>query len=329
MRGQATTEAALGILAISTVIVFGIHFSEISILSLKVQEANASAISDATGKKMHDLTGATPDMGPRTTAISAAGPDAAVKYADFDGRASKNGAAPTLVFTQASPVNVTCQEDLALLPAMGALGPLGAVFPPTTHGGMACWAEADVGLVPRFSRNFLQNRPYRVQHVQRDTYHLCSMGRANGNACGAQTLIALGDWGLTDGAEAANCDVTPPGTPCSNTGYYLMAESAFNANGATGKGAGRALSQWLYGNAFGGPAAQVLESAFFMAAVGENGTPPFQTGPAEHNGWGPYTVTPGGPYDSAMLQSYPQAAQQREPCAFGLPCDPAQWPSYQ
>lgn len=330
VRGQATTEAALGILAISTVIVFGIHFAEISILSLKVHEAVASAVWDTTSKKMHDLSGGTANMGPRQSAVGAAGPDTTTRYRDFDGRSSRAGNAPSLVFTQAFPIGVTCREDLGSLPAVQVPAQLAGVFGTGAQGGMACQADADVSLAPNFTRRFLQNRPFRQQHVQVNNYHVCSMGRANGNSCGAELLVALGDWGLTDGSEANNCDVTPPGAPCANAGYYGMAQTAYLANGGSLQ-SGLNLSQWLYEGAFGGPAAQVLENAFFMAALGEDAALPFQKDNpfGEHNGWGPYTVTPGGPYDNNVLQNYPQAYQQREACAFGLPCDPAQWPSYQ
>ncbi|HVE85164.1 MAG TPA: hypothetical protein VND93_20070 [Myxococcales bacterium] len=329
VRGQATTEAALGILVISTVIVFGIHFSEISILSLKVQEANTSALWDTTAKKMSNLTAAVADFSPRTAAIGAAGADASGKYADFDGRASKAGASPTLVFTQASPITVTCREDNSGILPVTLPGPIAGVYGGGL-GGIACVAEADVSLVPNFTRNFLQNQPFRVQETQLGTYHLCSMSRANGNNCTAQTLMLLGDWGLTDGAEANNCDLTGPNTPCANSGFYLMAESIY-AGMRSPNPPGDVLSRWLYGPSYGGPPAQTDENAFFMAAVGEdwsNPTPYQLDDPTAHFGFGPYTVTPGGPYDSPQLQSYPQAAQQREPCAFGLPCDPAQWPIY-
>ena len=119
--------------------------------------------------------------------------------------------------------------------------------------------------------------------------------------------------------------------PCNNQGYYLMAQEAFNANGNSRGSTGLQLSQWLYEGAFGGPAQQVREVAFFMAAVGENVTDPFEE-PApvtEHAGFGPYTVTPGGRYATASLQLYQAAWNARAPCAFGLPCDPTTWLVYQ
>lgn len=335
-RGQATTEAALGILVISTVIVFGIHFSEVAMLSLKVQEANASALWDATGKQMHVLTSATPNFGPRGTAIGEAGPEATVRYADFDGRASRPGStAPTLVFTEATPIQVTCNQDLTVAPMnLGASQELGAMFSEGV-GGMVCWAESDFSLVPGFTRRFMQREPFRAQHVTVTSYHVCSMARANGNNCPARTAIALGDWGLTIGTEAENCDLVAPGpsATCNNTGYYAMTKRVFDAMHSgpgvgNGQPAGEQMSQYLWNTPRGGPQINLDENAFFMAAIGENGNPPYQEGLAEHAGAGPYTVTPGGPYDDTALQPYPQAAQQRDNCAFGLPCAPTAWPMY-
>jgi hypothetical protein len=337
-RGQATTEAALGILVISTIIVFGIHFSEVAMLSLKVQEANASALWDATGKRMHVLTTQAPDFGPRSTAVSEAGPEASARYADFDGRASRGGAqAPTLVFTQATSIQVTCNPDLNVAPmTLGGAQEIAAMFAQGT-GGMVCWAESDFSLVPGFTRRFLQNQPFRVQNATVATYHICSAARANGTNCPASVGIALGDWGLSTGVEADNCELAAPGpgATCANTGYYAMTKRAFDAmhgGGGGGPPAGERLSQFLWNVPRGGPQIDLDENAFFMAAIGEDGNQPgpYKLGQAEHVGSGPYIVTPGGDrYDTASLQSYTQAAQQRDACAFGLPCDPAAWPMYQ
>jgi hypothetical protein len=340
-RGQATTEAALGILVISTVIVFGIHFSEVAMLSLKVQEASASALWDTTGKRMSILTTATPDFGPRRTAIQEAGPEATTRYADFDGRASRPGnTAPTLVFTQATPIQVTCNEDATVAPMdLSGSTDIAGMFGQGV-GGMVCWAESDFGLVPGFTRRFMQGDPFRVQHVSVTSYHVCSMARANGNNCPARAGIALGDWGLTTDTEAENCDLVAPGpsASCANTGYYGMTKRVFNATHTSpgvgnGQPAGDQLSQFLWNTPRGGPQIDVDENAFFMAAIGENGSngsQGYMQGFVDHAGAGPYIVTPGGDrYQDAALYPYTLAAQQRERCAFGLPCDPTQWPMYQ
>jgi len=320
VRGQATTEAALGMLAIVTVIVFGIHFSEVSMLSLKVQEASASAIWDATARKMHTLVTDTPDFTPRANAIGAAGPAASARYRDFDGRASKDVAAsPALVFTRATAIAVTCGADNSLPPMN--LGPLNRMFG-GGQGGMSCYAESDFTLVPGFAQTI----------VQINRYHICSAARANGNRCGARTVVALGDWGLAENVESNNCPpVAPgPGSRCQNPGYYEMTKSLYEASMGTAYEEGGRLSQWLFGDPFGGPTLNVNEAAFFMAAVGEDWTPdPYQTSElsADHPGLTTYTVTPGGPYQS--VPQYRAAAGRRSICAFGLPCDPRSWPAYQ
>ena len=61
-RGQATVELALGLLIFVTVLIFGIHFAEMGFLSLKVTEASASAIWDATAYQTHSKL---PNSNPR------------------------------------------------------------------------------------------------------------------------------------------------------------------------------------------------------------------------------------------------------------------------
>jgi hypothetical protein len=340
-RGQATTEAALGILVIATVIGFGIHFSEVAMLSLKVQEAGTAALWDATAKQMHVLTTGTPNFGPRGTAVQEAETGANTRYADFDGRASHPGnVSPTLVFTNATNIQVHCSEDRSVAPMdLSAAPEIGAMFV-EGEGGMTCYAESDFSLVG-FTRRFLQDQPFREQNASVTAYHICSMGRANnGGRCQAVAAIALGDWGLVNGIESANCELVAPGATaatCQNAGYYDMTKRTFDAmHGAASSGApaGDQLSRFLWNTPHGGPDIDLDEGAFFMAAVGEDGsTPgPYQEGLVEHQGAGPYTVTPGGPYDNAALQSYPQAAKQRDTCAFGLTCnmqDQNAWPQYQ
>lgn len=335
-RGQATTEAALGILVISTVIAFGIHFSEVAMLSLKVQEATASALWDTTGKQMSVLATDTPDFGPRTTAIQEAGPEASTRYLDFDGRTTQSrSVAPTLVFTEATPIQVTCNRDASVAPMDLSGGAEIANIFAQGVGGMVCSAQSDFSLAPGFTRRFLQNQPFRVQNATVTSYRICSPGRANGGNCQARVGIALGDWGLTTNAESNNCGIVTPGpsTTCANPGYYAMTKRAFdNMHGGSPQPPGDQLSQFVWKNMRrGGPQIDLDENAFFMASIGEDGTPDaYKTDLTEHQGAGPYIVTPGGnKYDDTALLPYFQAAQQRDLCAFGLPCSAGAWPQYQ
>jgi hypothetical protein len=52
-RGQGTVELAIGLLVFVTVLIFGIHFAELSFLSLKTTEAASYAIWDSTGRRVH------------------------------------------------------------------------------------------------------------------------------------------------------------------------------------------------------------------------------------------------------------------------------------
>ena len=63
-RGQAALEMALGSLVFITLLLFGIHFGEVGVLTLRVQQAATSALWDTTGMRMHNY--ATPlDSDPR------------------------------------------------------------------------------------------------------------------------------------------------------------------------------------------------------------------------------------------------------------------------
>jgi hypothetical protein len=326
-------EAALGLLLITSVLLFGIHFSEVAILSLKVQEAAAAAIWDTTALKMSDLTGVNPDFSPRDgTAIPQAQIDTGARYVDFDGRQAAAGAAPALVFTQAGPITVTCRQENGI--GRMNLPPSLASFDPG-QGGMACSAQSTFSLAPGFAQTFLGGGAlFQEQHAQRATYPICSMGRAQGGNCPAETFVMLGDWGLSDGPEASECEHSTPGTPCANSGYYLMARQIWLDNGGPGDNTGERLARFVLDTTYDVYfPAYVNEAAFLMVFEGEDPPDRYQADNpfGEHRGFGPYTVTPGGPY-GAPLQVYEDAASgggnSRDPCVFGLPCNGRQWPQY-
>ena len=54
-RGQAIVEATLGILVFISVLLFGLHFAEITFTQMKVTEAAQAAIWDSTSGQMHVL----------------------------------------------------------------------------------------------------------------------------------------------------------------------------------------------------------------------------------------------------------------------------------
>lgn len=329
-RGQGTVEAALGLLLVTSVLVFGIHFSEVAILSLKVQEAAASAMWDATAMKTGSFVTQNPDFSPRAGAIAAATGSAATRYTDFDGRQSNGGTGTTMVFTQAGGVTVTCTPDNSLPPLVL---PNELNFYTPGNGGVVCSARATFNLVPGFATSFLGGGElFREQNAQVFTYPICSTGRAQGGACPATTYLLLGDWGFTDGTEALNCEQTAAGV-CQNLGYLQIAERVWNNHGGPlqNPGGGERFLRFLFQNDYNTYFPAIMdESAFLMSAAGEDAAarPYTRDNPGgEHRGSGPYVVTPGGQY-AAPLDAYDNADSQRDRCVFGFRCNAGSWPQY-
>ncbi len=325
-RGQAAVEAGLGILVMVTVIVFGIHFAEISYLSIKVPEAAASAMWDATAYR-HNRMGASIDMGPRGNAVTNARNSAQNRYGDLDGRTSKTGGTVTQAFTRTSGVTVQCAEDAAAAP-LALHAEVNSVLG-GGMGGVACRAETTLNLINIGKFHDSGDGNFRVDHVAqgRTDYKICSSGRAwsgsgNGN-CGGEMFMLLGDWGLTDGSEAAECVL---GTgPCANSGYYEAVNELFSNHGAGSGAAGTALAAAV------GLPPMIDENQFFMSFRGEE-SGFMETVPGSHAGdEGPnYPVTPGAAsgYDAADTQKYQTAYQDRQSgshseqaCWLGLPCN--------
>jgi hypothetical protein len=206
-RGQAVVETALAMLVIVTVVLFGLHFAEVGYASIKTHEASAFAMWDATGRPIHALPG--------TTFGGYAGASAAraqARYADFDSRAGATGASFTQAVTRATGMQVSCSATGAVSgpPPPGVTG---GVLPNT--GGAACSASADLFAV-RIPHQFAEgssgffNRGSPAQHVKRDAYVSCGMGRPKLGACKGQLGILLGDWALSLPGEEATAPGNPP-----------------------------------------------------------------------------------------------------------------------
>ncbi|MBS1150350.1 MAG: putative pilus biosis operon protein, partial [Myxococcaceae bacterium] len=54
-RGQAIVESVLGILVFISVLMFGLHFADVTFTQMKVTEAAQSAVWDSTAGQMHIL----------------------------------------------------------------------------------------------------------------------------------------------------------------------------------------------------------------------------------------------------------------------------------
>jgi hypothetical protein len=336
VRGQAATELVLGLLVMVTVILFGIQFAEVSILAMKVQEASASALWDSTAQRHFDMTSGRPND---QRGYGGAGGNAATRYGDFDGRQIATGQVPKLVFTTGTPIAVNCQGEadpnvLLMLPSVAPY----LQFTSAMQGGIRCRADSEFSVLPTFTRRFLQNAPFKAAHITRLVYPICSMGR--GASCNDVPMM-LGDWGFTDQGEENDCELTGPAGICQNPGYYNMVKDGWRTGAAPRGQPGYQLARRTFWRA---PRVmpQMFETSFFMAAVGETHSPPFQhafNGEHGEAAYGPYTVSPGstagctGGYcdpNVPALANYGDAwANWRQPFAFGFPQDLRGWPAYQ
>ena len=197
-RGGAMVETALGLLVFVTILVFGIHFAEIGYLSPKVAEAQMNALWDATGKRLHEHPN---NYAPRTQAMNDADSKTTQRYHNWDGRTGVTATAPSLVFTQAQDLTVTCERDDLETNAMESGVYTGG------SGGLSCAASGNMTLV-NFPRDFLDQgakRTFHVKHYNRGGtgIPICALGRAGGG-CRGQIAILLDDWGLASAPQEPN-----------------------------------------------------------------------------------------------------------------------------
>lgn len=211
-RGQATVELALGLLVFITVLVFGIHFAEVGMMKLRVQQAATAALWDTTGVRMHRFN--TPGNSPPDFFTANQMRDqnnrrpeqaAEARYRDFDGLQNGGARTFTQVMTRGSRLNVQCRPvAVSPLPTSAPFNRLRSAYNPPTSGGtevdgMECSASARVepwGMPSRFldqgNSGFFQVRNVLVPRIQ-----VCAFGRAQGGSCQGTVSIALDDWGLS------------------------------------------------------------------------------------------------------------------------------------
>jgi hypothetical protein len=304
-RGQAMVETVLGIIVFVTILMFGIHFAEVGFLSLKVQEASASALWDTTSAKMHELPG---NFGPLSNAISGAGGSSTSRYQDFDGRTSKSGgSAPVLVYTSASGLTVECKDagGISFAPSAST----NSIYKNT--GGMTCSSKATLSPTPRLTKSFLdqgQGSLFQVAHLAGGIIPVCGVGRASGGDCKGSFGILLDDWGLAGANESKECKVLD-GSVCSNSAYYQSAKKVFDYHNP-GTSASQALARAIVGMA------PVDPSKFWMSFVGEDGS--FKDkengGDSDPNNW---VTTPGA---GSPTTEYSTSYSNRENCFLGSQC---------
>lgn len=266
-RGQAAVEMALGSLIFVTVLIFGIHFAEVGYLGQKAQQANATALWDATSRRVTKIA-PTPTKAPFSKIFSgsnAVDTDANQRYRDFDAVQKLKNRGITQVFTRARPPNVVCRP---VSKSDAVESRIRFAPSPTTSkvffdvGGAVCSAsEAISGL--RIPRSFLDakagSKPFHAQHYKRtQPIVICAMGRAdkNGN-CQGEYAILLGDWALSNRSTNENDECKLAG--CQNKGYHDAVQSMYVGAGG---GAAAFAATWA-----GGVPASGAE--FWMSYAGE------------------------------------------------------------
>ncbi len=324
--GQAAIELALGTLVFVTVLLFGIHFAEVSFLSLKVQEAALSSAFDATGMRSHSFAPGT--NGPsrffnvdqiRDRAGRTPEERGDQLYRSFDGRTSKLGRPPevSLALTGARDLKVDCQPAaVALFEPAGSANNIRMVYDNAQDNGRevdgaACTAQARIDLL-RVPKSFADQGPgsfFQARHALADRMQVCGIGRARNGACVGALKIVLDDWGFAGQAsgEWGDCQLVQRGA-CANRPYHDSVQRLFQANGAGGGSAASALVEGMVG------ASPASEGEYWMGFRGEDNRP-----------LGPYQQQIGGESPaswntSPQLGQYGQAYSVRDQCFLGSRC---------
>jgi hypothetical protein len=231
-RGQAVVELALGAVVFVAVLIGGIYFAEVGHLALKVQEAQMSALWDASGRRTmnrHDGTGPSDTSAfsgiPLASAMQAQG-----AYLDFNGLGGGQHTERKQVFTRGYGLEVHCENE----PSLGfpSAAVTRGVHP--NVGSLHCQSEANVALsnVPNdflvrtnteagfFKNEILSSRPIK----------LCGVGRATAGVCEGAVSLMTNDWGLW-GDETQDC----PLGGCNTSVYKNTVRQLFAPGGAPAK----------------------------------------------------------------------------------------------
>ena len=259
---------ALGMTVFVTVLMFGIHFTEVMMAQMKVTEAGASTMWDITAGKMHHW-GLVPSTSETDTTVAAAQAMGQARYANFDGRAvsAQRRTTPTMsqVLTSAGNMQITCQ--------VGA----GLDFFPTyllpqfrltyvDREGVQCNAQADivhggmggkVGGLANDANGLFKAKTFDARTAAATgTYRSCAMGRGQFGGCNQPMRMLVDDWGMSNGNgdEASICPVIIFGIPCvgGNLPYWYSVNKLYTPMSllfGVQSGADRTLITSVYGMA--------------------------------------------------------------------------------
>jgi hypothetical protein len=296
VRGQATTELALGSLVFVTVLLYGIHFGEAGFAMLKAKEAAAFAMHAASGSRTHlfSLQKVTRFNTYSPFDPVAAGAAAQTRYAPdrHDNGVFRNG-----VLTQIAALTVGCRADdtvtFGLKPSFAlngdgaaALDYLSKVY--QAQGGVACLAETTLSLF-RVPTSFAQGSLgfFRAAHLSYTSIPVCGAGFATHGNCSGRLATLTGDWAFEDqiGSEINN-DVphvhppnpSSPPNQINNHPYEQVVHQLFlNAGGQYAESSNATPSQEMMRIAAGvdathTPGLFMDETGFNMSYLGERGS---------------------------------------------------------
>lgn len=254
-RGQAITEASLAILVFITVLVFGIHFAEVTVTQMKVTEAAQAAVWDSTAGEMHAMPLIFGTFSTVNGNVTTAQSSATARYADWEGRQfASPSASPRGIFSRAVPgsMQVRCQMNVGLGHRAGS-GLLRLFELPIygDNGGMGCGAEASIDMFGTarvqsglndmnfFAKSAGAAKASRTGSVNYAAgYRSCAVGRSGaGNVCRGNFNMMIDDWGLASGSamggsENSVCSVLPYGFPCvgMNMPFWNSANIIYQAS---------------------------------------------------------------------------------------------------
>jgi len=286
-------ELALGALLLVSVVLLGLHMSEVAFLSLKTTEAAALGLWESTGRRVHYYgRNHQAEGGNRIyeswsgELLPTAGPRVQSRYVDFDGRESRfGGAAPSQVVTQATPMGVTCQDDDTVRFELELSGResrrtddrylrdvrtlLRDLYRPDV-GGMRCSASAGLTMA-RAPRRFLDGPAeggfFKKALWEMDMLQVCGAGRAVAGRCRGSFGILLGDWSLDAPRGHELTDSTMHEDASSRNDmqpYRALVRSLYEANG---RSRGDAASRFAQGVG-GEQRSPHDESRFYMSYAG-------------------------------------------------------------
>lgn len=225
--GQATVELALGMLVFITVVVFGIHFAEVGYLAMRVSQANAYAIYDATAQRANEHGS---DMSKASTVPGLSTSEARKKYNDFQPNKNDNVQAKpvTQVFTDIKDMFIQCTRENSVTYDTNPAGAVGALVVPNPYdgskGGIKCTARATISVGAAFPKQFQDDEwNLKTEHYasSKTSYTVCATPRSPNGECGQFGLL-IGDFSLQGKTESKSHDLFSGG----NDDYYNLVNGA-------------------------------------------------------------------------------------------------------